>query len=35
MGASQVQMIAQEMDKKGTVLDLGRDRFTVHRQFDG
>src|SRR6266404_7648052 len=34
MGAGQVQMIAQEIDKEGTVLDLRRDRLAVHRQFD-
>src|SRR5713101_2477027 len=34
MGAGQVQMIAQEIDKEGPVLDLGRDRLAVHRQFD-
>ena len=28
------EMIAQEMDKKGPVFDLGRDRLAVHRQFD-
>ena len=35
MGAGQVQMIAQQMDQKGAVLDIGRDRLAVHRQFDG
>ena len=35
MGTGQVQMFAQQMDKKGPVLDLGRDRLAVHRQFDG
>src|SRR5258706_14318707 len=34
MGAGQVQVIAQEIDKEGTVLDLSRDRLAVHRQFD-
>src|SRR5258708_32530135 len=34
MGARQVQMIAQEIDKEGPVLDLSRDRLAVHRQFD-
>src|SRR6478736_9345382 len=34
MGAGQVQMIAQEIDKEGPVLDLSRDRLAVHRQFD-
>src|ERR1700687_3218646 len=34
MGAGQVQMVAQEIDKKGAVLDVGRDRLAVHRQFD-
>src|SRR5216110_1762467 len=34
MGAGQVQMVAQEIDKEGPVLDLGRDRLAVHRQFD-
>src|ERR1700730_15424377 len=34
MGAGQVQMLAQEMDKKGSVLDVGRDRLAVYRQFD-
>ena len=34
MGAGQVQMIAQQMDEKGPVLDLGRDRLAVYRQFD-
>jgi hypothetical protein len=27
-------MVAQEMDKKSAVLDIGRDRLAVHRQFD-
>jgi hypothetical protein len=35
MGAGQVQMIAQQMDKKGAVLDLDRRRLAVYRQFDG
>src|SRR5258705_13619530 len=34
MGAGEVQMIAQEIDKEGPVLDLSRDRLAVHRQFD-
>src|SRR6476660_4365297 len=34
MGARQVQMVAQEIDKEGPVLDLSRDRLAVHCQFD-
>src|SRR5258705_10391392 len=34
MGAGEVQMIAQEIDKEGPVLDLSRDRLAVHRQFE-
>src|ERR1700694_2950730 len=34
MGPGQVQMVAQEIDKKSAVLDVGRDRLAVHRQFD-
>ena len=34
MGAGQTQVFAQEMDQQGPVLDLGRDGFAVHRQFD-
>jgi hypothetical protein len=34
MGAGQIQMIAQEMDKKSSVFDIGRDSLAVHRQFD-
>ena len=34
MGAGQAQMLAQQMDKQGAVLDIGRDRLAVHRQFD-
>jgi hypothetical protein len=35
MGAGQVQMLAQQLDKEGPVFDVGRDRLAVHRQFDG
>src|SRR5882757_9766593 len=34
MGAGQAQMIAQEMDKERPVLDVGRYRLAVYRQFD-
>jgi hypothetical protein len=34
MGARQVQMLAQEMDQKRTVLGFNRDRLAVNRQFD-
>src|SRR5262249_23921452 len=34
IGAGQVQMIAQELDKKRAVLDIDRDRLAVHREFD-
>jgi hypothetical protein len=34
MGAGQVQMVAQEMDEEGSVLDLGRYGLAVYRQFD-
>src|SRR6476620_1978258 len=34
VGTGQVQMIAQEMDKERAVLDVGRNRPAVHRQFD-
>src|ERR1700680_4971150 len=34
MGAGPVQMIAEGGDKERPVLDLGRDRLAVHRQFD-
>jgi hypothetical protein len=34
MRAGQIQMLTQKMDKDGPVLDVGRDRLAVHRQFD-
>jgi hypothetical protein len=34
MGAGQVEMIAQQMDKESPVLDIGRDCLAVHGQFD-
>src|SRR5437763_947231 len=34
MRAGQVQMIAQEMDEKGPVLDRSRDCLAVYRQLD-
>src|SRR6476659_2923167 len=34
MGARQVQMVAQEIDKEGPVLDLSRDRLAIHCQFE-
>ena len=34
MGAGQAQVLAQELDEEGAVLDIGRDGLAVHRQFD-
>ena len=34
MGAGQVEMIAQQMDKESPILKIGRDTLAVHGQFD-
>ena len=34
MGAGQIQMVAQQMDEEGSILDIGLDRLAVYRQFD-
>jgi hypothetical protein len=34
MGARQVQVVAQEMDEKGSILDIGRDGLAVYGQLD-
>src|ERR1041385_5822966 len=34
MGAGQAEMVAQQMDEERPVLDVGRNRFAVHGQFD-
>jgi hypothetical protein len=34
MGTGQIQVIAQQIDKKGPVFDIGRHSLAVHREFD-
>jgi hypothetical protein len=35
VGAGQVQVIAQQMDEEGSILDLGGHRLAIDGQFDG
>jgi hypothetical protein len=34
MGPGEVEVVAQEMDQQGAVLDVDGDGLAVHRQFD-